>query len=122
MIKKILLLAIIAAWVAGCATTKNAAKFHLGIWEYVVKNTPEGDFTGTMVISKDGDAYSAVMKSPDQETPLHNVVIDGDNFSGSFDYMGYNVIMKGVFAGDSLTGEMSVEYNSFPFTATKVKK
>ncbi len=122
MIKKVLLLAIIAVWVAGCASTKNATKSYLGNWEYTVKNTPEGDFTGIMVLSRDGDHYTGALKSSEGQTPFQNVVIDGNNLSCNFDYMGYNIILKGIFEGETLTGNMSVEYNNFPFTAHKVMK
>ncbi len=122
MIKKILFLAIITFWIAGCASTKKISKAYVGDWEYTVKDTPEGDFTGIMTITKQDEGYAGVLKSEDQENPLHNVVIDGNNFSCNFDYMGYNIIVKGVFNGENLTGEMNVEYNAFPFTATKVRK
>jgi hypothetical protein len=122
MIKKILFMAIITVWMAGCASTKNASRSYLGDWEYIVKNTPEGDFTGILTLSKDGDNYTGALKSADNQTPLQNVVIDGNNLSCTFDYMGYNIILKGIFEGEILNGNMTVEYNDFPFTAHKVKK
>lgn len=118
-----MILAFIAVWVAGCATTKKMADTRIGDWEYTVTDTPEGDFTGFFSISKEGDAYVGVLKSSNQEaTQLKKFILEDNNFSGSFDYMGYNVIMKGVIEGETMSGEMTVDYNGFPFTAKKIKK
>jgi hypothetical protein len=122
MTKKIMILAFIAVWVAGCATTKKMADTLVGDWEYTVTGTPEGDFTGILTLLKEGDGYAGVLKAANQETPLKNVVIEGNKLTSNFDYMSYTVNMAGVIEGESMTGEMTVDYNGFPFTAKKVKK
>ncbi len=115
----IFILAVLTAY--ACASTKKVAKIPtaVGTWDYVVKNTPEGDLPGTFVISQNGDTFTGYMQSTQGQTDLRNMTIENDQLKCDFDFMGYTIMMTGVFAGETFDGKVSVDYNDFPMTATK---
>ena len=121
MIRKTLILLIAAFAAYACASSKKVADISVGEWEYVIKDTPEGDVSGTMVIAKDGDAYTGKLVSDIGELPLQNVTIEDGQLKAMFEYTGYEIGMEGKFEGDSYTGKCTVEYMEFPMTATKKK-
>ena len=115
--------------VAACNTTKNAmgnarAKKaidpYVGTWNYVVKDTPNGTIEGELIISKSSEAYSAIINGDAGEVPLQDLLIEGNNIKGTFDYQGYEVQMKAMLEGDLLKGNMGVDYMTFPMEATKM--
>lgn len=113
---------ILAAMVAyACAPTKKVAQTPtaVGTWDYVVKNTPEGDLSGVLVISHNGDAYAGYMQNSQGQVDLRNITIVDDQLKCDFDFMGYMILMTGVFADDNFEGKVSVDYNDFPVTAKK---
>ena len=116
------LIFMIAVFIAyGCATSKKVVDISIGEWEYVIKDTPDGDVEGTFSITKDGDNYSGALHTAQGDAPLNNVLIEDDKLVSTFDYSGYTIDMTGVFAGDTFTGKCSVEYNEFPMTAVRKK-
>jgi hypothetical protein len=120
--KKVLILVVLAFVAYSCASTKTSKKavdIAIGSWNYVVSNTPEGDVTGVMVISKEGDVYSGVLNTSQGSSPLENVTVTDNNLACTFNYMGYTIDITGLFAGATFTGKCTVEYNDFPMTATR---
>ncbi|NJN25039.1 MAG: hypothetical protein HC819_03155 [Cyclobacteriaceae bacterium] len=119
MMKNVLIvfMAIFVAY--ACASTKSVSDMSVGTWDYLIKNTPEGDLTGNFVISKDGDSYSGAINAAQGSIPMQNVVVENGNMTSNFDYMGYTVNMSGKFEGTSFSGKVSVDYNDFPVSATK---
>lgn len=115
------LLLILAGLIwAGCAGTKTSKEAtFLGDWEYLVEGTPNGDVTGVMNISKDGDTYVGKLASDMGEIQLNDLSIVEDKLSANFDIQGMRLDMDGTFDGPEFTGTISVDYNSFPVTATK---
>ena len=121
MIKKMMILAFFAALIAGCATTKNVVDSSTGDWKYLVTDTPDGDASGIFTITKNGDSYTGVISAAGQETPLNDIEIKDDVLTCNFDYMGYTVNVKSKIEGESMSGDMTVDYNGYPFSAQKVK-
>ena len=122
--KKVLILVVLAFVAYSCASTKTSKKavdIAIGSWDYVVSGTPEGDATGVMVISKEGEVYSGVLNTSQGSAPLENVTVTDNNLKCYFNYMGYNIEVTGLFTADTFTGKASVEYNDFPMTATRQK-
>lgn len=113
----IILAGLIWAGCAGTKTSKEAAI--LGDWEYLVEGTPNGDVTGVMNISKDGEAYVGKLASDMGEIMLNDLTIVEDKLSANFDIQGMTLNMDGTFEGPKFTGTIAVDYNSFPMTATK---
>ena len=102
-----------------CASSKKIADASLGTWDYVIKNTPEGDLAGTMIIAKESDSYTGYLESTQGRIDLQDVSVENGNMNCNFDYMGYQILLSGLFEGASFNGKVSVDYNDFMMTATK---
>ena len=115
----LLLIAAGLLW-SSCATTNvtSEAKY-LGDWEYLVRDTPNGDVTGIITISKESDAFNGIIKSDMGDTPIDNLVIAEDKLSGTFELQGMTLDIIGDFKGNSFTGAIIVDYNEFPMEMTK---
>ena len=113
----IFLMAMMVAY--ACAATKKMADASVRAWDYVIKNTPEGDLNGTLVIAKDGDGHTGYLESSQGRIDLSEVSVQDGNLNSKFDYMGYQVLMTGLFEGNMFNGKVSVEYNDFMMTATR---
>jgi hypothetical protein len=50
---------------------------------------------------------------------LNDVTVEDGNLKANFDYMGYSILMTGLFEGNTFDGKVSVDYNDFMMTATK---
>ncbi len=123
-IKFYLIFTVVAVIIgAGCATTKTTTSKYVGNWNYIVKNLPEGDIRGTMVLSQDGENFSGNLMSDDGSISLkmEDLKIENDNLSSYFYFQGMKIYMDGVFNGDNFSGKVSVDYNKFPVTAQKVE-
>jgi hypothetical protein len=112
---------VIAAFIAyGCASTKKVADVSIGTWDYVVKDVPNsGDVKGNFVIAKEGENYTGSLNGEQGSTPLENITIEDGKLKCIFDYQGYEIQMAGSFEDTAFTGNVSVDYNEFPMTATK---
>jgi hypothetical protein len=112
---------VVAALIwAGCAGTKASKESaYIGEWEYLVEDTPNGDVTGVMVISKVESGYEGKLASDMGELLLNNLTIVEDKLNANFDLQGMQLDMTGTFEGPTFSGNISVDYNSFPMTATK---
>lgn len=119
MIQRIFIFLLVALVAYACASSKKVADISVGTWDYVVKNTPEGDLFLTMVIEKNGDAYTGYLESSQGRTDLKDVKIESGNMNCNFDYAGYQVLMTGLFEGDVFNGKVSVDYNDFMVVATR---
>jgi len=121
-IGKVSYLFIVAAtliW-AGCAGTKASKEAaYIGDWEYLVEDTPNGDVSGVMVISKGESGFTGKLTSDMGELPLNNLTIIEDKLTATFDIQGMQLDMAGIFEGPKFTGTIAVDYNSFRMTATK---
>jgi hypothetical protein len=115
------LLIILAGLIwAGCAGTKTSKEdAYIGDWEYLVEGTPNGDVTGVMNISKEGDAFVGKLTSDMGEISLNDLAIVENKLSANFDIQGMTLDMDGTFDGPQFTGTIGVDYNTFPMTATK---
>jgi len=113
----IILACLIWAGCAGTKTSKEAA--YLGDWEFLVEGTPNGDVSGVMNISKEGDAYIGKLVSDMGEILLNELSIVEDKLSANFDIQGMTLDMNGTFDGPQFTGIIGLDYDSFPVTASK---
>lgn len=120
MIMQKIALFVIAALIAyGCASSKKAVDVSIGTWDYEITGTPEGDLSGYFIIAKEGDTYTGSLNSTQGGIPLEDISVVDGNLTATFDYQGYQILMKGTFEGTSFNGNVSVDYNAFPMTATK---
>ena len=115
------LLIVVATLIwAGCAGTKASKESaYLGEWEYLVEDTPNGDVTGVMFISKGESGFEGKLLSDMGELPMNNLTIVEDKLTANFEVQGMQLDMAGTFEGPKFTGNISLDYNNFPMTATK---
>lgn len=119
MIQKVLIFTFAVFIAYGCATSKKVVDISVGEWEYVVKDLPDGDRTGSFTITKEGDQRSGTLHGEQGDAPLNNLVIENDELICTFDYGDYTINMTGKFEGSTFTGKISLDYNEFPMTAVR---
>jgi hypothetical protein len=71
----------------------------VGAWDFTT-NSPEGERTSTMVVSKDGDKLKAVAKGPAGERPYDSIELKGN----------------------AITVVLTISYNGSPMIITYVGK
>ncbi len=106
-------------WVSSCASSKTMVYDPAGTWNYSVTGTPNGTVDGTLVISKNGDAYAGELRSSQGNIALDDLMIEGQALNATFDYSGTELTMNGVFEGDTFDGEVAAGYDSFDMTASR---
>ena len=67
--RKLLFVFAVGLVVSGCLAVGPA-----GSWNYTVTGTPQGDFTGEMMVTKNEKGYAAKLSSKDGEIPFNNFV------------------------------------------------
>lgn len=113
----ILLIALI--W-SGCATTKSTSSAsYIGDYESLVKDTPNGDATGTFTIRHDGTNYFAKLSSDMGSVDIHDFKIEGNKITGYFWLESYKIDVNGEITGNEIKGTMGTEGYTFPWTGTK---
>ena len=80
------------------ASAQNTADI-VGTWDFTT-NSPEGERTSTMVVSKDGEKLKAVAKGPAGERPYDSVEVKGN----------------------AVTMVLTISYNGSPMVITYVGK
>jgi hypothetical protein len=138
-LKNLILSAVVLTFLsfAGCSTTKktasakpgntapvkteikNASPTYAGSWAFIVKGTPDGDTSGDMIISQEGNTPKGVMSTPVGKTDIQDLVINNNVLKGVFYYNGTSVNLSGTFTGNAFEGKCDAEGYSFPITATK---
>lgn len=95
-----------------------------GKWAYTLQS-PQGG-TGTLNITKDGDAYSGsiISNRMPKEVALTSVLVKGDEITFTYDVsFGGNttsIQVKAIISGDTMTGNMSLgQFGTFPITAKR---
>ncbi len=127
----LLFLAAILLIGGSCNTSKKLASAHgghveqkmldpyAGHWDYFITDTPMGDMNGVMTIEKEKGTYLASMTGAAGRINLDNVQIEENQLTGTFIFQGYEVELAGAIESDNFTGELTVDYESFPITATR---
>ena len=112
---------VIMLFLAGCASTKKSKTSipnYIGQWNYVL-SLPDQDIEGYLKFSQEGEVVSGVVGGQEGETPLTDFAIDEEKVSGTFEAMGYEILLSGNFEGDVLKASMSAAGYDFPFEANK---
>ncbi len=122
-----LLMVSIYLLLTSCDTSKRAlgtaSKLedpYVGTWTYIVKNTPEGNVNGKLIIEKEKNQYRAKVSGNQGDAMLENFTLENNALSGTFDFQGYEVALKGTLDGRSLKGEIEVAYMTFALEGEKV--
>lgn len=121
----VLLLAGVLA--AGCASTsKMAAPSPIGVWEYVIPNTPQGDAHGTIMVASEGDALSGEMFIDilDQTVPIEEAAFQDSTFSfkATLNANGQPIgtLTRMTLNGDAMKGTLQTDgFGEFAITAMR---
>ena len=112
----------ISVAVFSCASTK-LAKAPVGSWEYTIKGTPNGDYSGVLTVSLEGEKYQALLKSQVAEIKFDEATYDKKlkKLTGSFYYEGNPIYFESTTDGDTMNGSVSAGGDSWPFKGTRKK-
>lgn len=95
----------------------------MGLWNYTITGTPEGDFNGVMTIGEVDKVPTAKLAVNGGELAIEKFVYNKETkkMSGEFDYNGTPVYFDAVLGDDVIDGGMSAGGGTFPFKATRKK-
>ena len=118
LMKKLIFVFVISLLFSSCAGIGPA-----GTWNYTVTGTPQGDFTGDMIVDKNETGYAAKLSSKDGVIPFNTFTYDKKEkkSSGKFDFSGTTVDFNASVEKEQMKGTMTAGGMEFPFTATKEK-
>jgi hypothetical protein len=123
--KNLFFFALGAFVLSSCASTKSTstAPSPAGNWDYSITDTPQGNFSGVLVIQQVNDGYTAKLTGDTGDAPIEKYVYDKTTMkmTGEFDYSGNLVLWDAIMVGDEITGTMSTGGMGFPFKATRKK-
>lgn len=105
----------------GCAASKSAYS-PTGTWDYEVKNTPNGDANGKMMLSKNGDGYEGNFQTSEYGTlQMRDLILEGNALKSTFYVQGETFELNGLFEGDSFTGKITSNYGTFDMIANRIQ-
>jgi uncharacterized protein YceK len=101
---------------SGCASISP-----VGSWDYSVTGTPQGDYTGTMTVTKKNKEYGAVLNSQGSDLVFKKFSFDAKTkkTSGDFDFQSTPIYFDAEVKKNEMTGHMSTDDAQFPFKATR---
>lgn len=94
----------------------------IGTWEYTLENTPEGNFSGQMVITKEGNDYKGMIVNNGAEAEMKDLKIEDNRISFNTYTQGYSTSTSGFFEEGIFKGTVTVDGYEFPITAKKVEE
>ncbi|WP_433191895.1 hypothetical protein ACQP1G_24450 [Nocardia sp. CA-107356] len=77
-----------------------------GIWDLIIA-TPVGRVAPVIELRREGDAFVGFARGTDEEVPLHDVVVDGNQITWTQSVtrpMRLNLVFAVTIDGDTLTG------------------
>ncbi len=103
---------------AGCASVSP-----VGSWDYTVTGTPNGDYAGTMIVTKNKKVFAATLNSQGADLPFKKFSFDPKTkkTSGDFDYQGTPIYLDASVDENDMAGNLSTDDAKFPFKATRKK-
>ena len=98
--KKYALILLVALVGYGCASVYSPA----GNWDYIVTGTPQGDVSGTMVLTETDDGYTGRFISNIGDLDLENLKYsEEEGLSCTFYYQGIEFAITGTFVEEEFT-------------------
>ena len=129
--KRLLLFTTVLLLTFGCSSSKKVvdassqdvvskADPAIGVWIYTITGLPDGDTSGKLIISKEGNAYQGSISSELGDVDLNECVIEGNKLTkGVFEAQGFEVELSGIFEATNFTGKLFAAGFEFPVTAVK---
>ena len=107
-----------------CATFKSfleADTGYTGDYEFLVKDTPDGDYTGTMTIKKRDNGYRGKLFTEGTDYEIFNLQIENNEMTGNFTFQYMDLFFEAKFTGENIAGFIFADGQDFELTGTKVK-
>ncbi len=97
-----------------------SSESHEGSWDYELDFFDEKSY-GTMILDRQGGSYTGSLMSYEMGTmKLNSIEIEGNKMTSEVAFYEEIFTLEGVFAGDSFAGNIIMEEEKFPVTATKI--
>jgi len=123
LFSRVVILTGILFLVASCATYSPRVDPLIGEWSYTMRQLPDGDAEGTMVLSSGGDGYVGLLQSAEGNMEIRDLIIeDNEIVSGHFIGRGYHVELRGEFEGDEFKGTIAAQGREFDMVAVKLEQ
>ena len=109
---------------SSCATFKSfleADTGYTGDYEFLVKDTPDGDYTGTMTIKKGDNGYRGKLFKEGTDYEIFNLQIENNEMTGNYTFQYMDLFLKAKFTGENIAGFIFADGQGFELTGTKVK-
>ena len=110
--------------ISSCATFKSfleADAGYAGNYEFLVKDTPDGDYTGTLTIRKGDNGYEGKLFIEGTNYEILNLQIENNKMTGNFTFQYMNLFFEAKFTGENIAGFIFADGQGFELTGTKVK-
>ena len=109
---------------SSCATFKSFLEVdagYTGDYEFLVKDTPDGDYTGTMTIKKGDNGYRGKLFTEGTDYEIFNLQIENNEMTGNFTFQYMDLVFEAKFTGENIAGFIFADGQGFELTGTKVK-
>jgi hypothetical protein len=109
---------------SSCATFKSfleADTGYTGDYEFLVKDTPDGDYTGTMTIKKGDNGYRGNLFTEGTDYEIFNLQIENNEMTSNFTFQYMDLFFEAKFTGENIAGFIFADGQGFELTGTKVK-
>jgi hypothetical protein len=95
----------------------------VGSWDYTITGTPNGDYAGTLNVTKIKKQYAATLNSQGSDLPFKKFAFDPKTkkASGDFDYQGMPISFGAMVKENDMAGNVSTDDAQFPFKAARKK-
>jgi hypothetical protein len=117
--KRSFLLFCFCLFLASCASVSP-----VGSWNYTVTGTPNGDYAGTLIVTKIKKQYAATLNSQGGDLPFKKFAFDPKTkkATGDFDYQGTPISLDAAVKENDMAGTLSTDDAQFPFKAARGKE
>ena len=110
--------------ISSCATFKSfleADAGYAGNYEFLVKDTPDGDYTGTLTIRKGDNGYEGKLFTEGTNYEILNLQIENNKMTDNFTFQYMDLSFEAKFTGENIAGFIFADGQGFELTGTKVK-
>tara|TARA_B100000949_G_C14070249_1_gene361491 strand:- start:73 stop:471 length:399 start_codon:yes stop_codon:yes gene_type:complete len=110
--------------ISSCTTFKSfleADAGYAGNYEFLVKDTPDGDYTGTLTIRKGDNGYEGKLFTEGTNYEILNLQIENNKMTGNFTFQYVDLYFQVEFTGENFSGLIFADGQGFELTGTKVK-
>ncbi|MFC2117812.1 hypothetical protein ACFLTI_01850 [Bacteroidota bacterium] len=119
---KLSLAVLVIAIFTSCSLFKGASKSKndfSGTYEYLIKDTPDGDYADKLVLTKNDGVYSATIYVQGQGLKLSNVKVENSTLTALLSFQEMELYVQISFADGKFSGDIFVGEEGFTFTGKK---